>query len=167
MTIFLEKIAARTYNLACASYSLISIGYYDEALSLVRSIGEIANILSLAVHDEQKFLKWIKSDKGDRIKNFAPAKVRKVLEQSGVPLMNRSWYQTLCESSVHIVPNVQPNNFNDDERNICGGIPQQKGVDTTIDQLTTIVSCISLFYCKYFEFDDYFDLIVKDIDNCK
>ena len=127
-------------------------------MSLVRSIGEIANLLSLAVCDEQKFLEWIKIDKSDRIKNFGPAKVRKELKQSGTPLMNRSWYQTLCESSVHIVPNVQPNNFNDNERNVCGGIPQQNGVDTTIDQLTTIVSCILLFYCKYFEFDDYFEL---------
>ena len=50
-----ERIIGRTYNLACASYSLISIGFYDEAMNLVRSIGEIANLISLSVSDKVRF----------------------------------------------------------------------------------------------------------------
>ena len=39
----IEALGARIYNLATGAYTLISVGLYDEALSLVRSIGEIGN----------------------------------------------------------------------------------------------------------------------------
>ena len=160
----LEGLAARVYNLACASYSLISIGYYDEALCLVRSIGEIANLLSLSVCDKQQFVEWLKSSKQDRIRKFSPVKFRKLLEQSGLTLMDQEWYEKLCESYVHVAPHAKINNFNENDRNLCGGFIQRNGIESCIDQLTTIVAMISLFYCQYFEFNDYFDLIVNEVE---
>ncbi len=158
----LEALAARIYNLACASYSLISVGFYDEALSLVRSIGEIANLLSLSVNDKPKFVDWIKSSKRERIREFSPARVRKLLEKSGLVLMDEKWYSELCESYTHVTPATKPNRFNEDDRNVCGGIVQEKGVQESIEQLTSLVSMVALFYCKYFELDDYFERIVQE-----
>ena len=160
----LERLAARVYNLASASYSLISIGYYDEALSLVRSIGEIANLLSLSMCDKQQFVGWVKSSKQDRISKFSPVKIRNLLEQSGITLMDKEWYAKLCESYVHVAPHAKINNFNEDDRNLCGGIVQRNGVEACLDQLTTIVSMISLFYCREFELNDYFDLIANEFE---
>lgn len=158
----LEALGARIYNLACASYSLISVGFYDEALALVRSIGEIANLLSLSVTDKPAFTRWVNSTKGERIRDFSPAKVRTLVEKTGVVLMDQAWYSKLCESYTHITPGAKPNNFNEHNRNVCGGMIQEGGVEAALDQLTSIVSMVSLFYCRYFELDDYFELIVKD-----
>ena len=93
---------------------------------------------------------------------FGPAKVRAMLEQSGIVLMDKEWYSDLCESYTHIKPQTRPNNYNEDKRNICGGIVQPIGVEKTVDQLGTVVSMIALFYCRYFELDDYFELIIKE-----
>lgn len=62
---------------------------------------------------------------------------------------------------THITPGTKPNNFNTADRNIVGGYVQDKGLETALTQLTSIVSMVALFYCKYFEFDDLFELIVK------
>jgi hypothetical protein len=157
----LEKLAARVYNLACAAYSLISIGFYDEALSLARSIGEIANLLSLSVADAAKFAEWIRSSKAERIRGFSPAKVRKLIGDRGVILMDEAWYSELCESYTHVTPSTKPNSFNEENRNVCGGLVQARGVDTATEQLTALVSMIALFYCKYFQLDDFFERIVR------
>ena len=158
----LEALAARIYNLASASYSLISVGYYDESLSLVRSIGEIANLLSLSVHDKPKFVEWIKSSKQERIAKFGPAKVRKLLAKSGNVLMDDQWYSDLCESYTHVTPFTRPNSFNEENRSIVGGIVQQKGIENSVEQLTNVVAMVALYYCRYFKLDDYFDRIIEE-----
>lgn len=158
----LEALGARIYNLSCAAYSLISIGFYDEALSLVRSIGEIANLLSLSVNDKPKFLEWLRSTKATRMKEFSPAKIRELLAQSGLVLMDKEWYSDLCEGYTHVTPETKPNNFNEEKRNIVGGVVQDKGVQCAIEQLTSLVSMVALFYCRYFELDDLFDAIVSE-----
>ena len=160
----LEALAARIYNLACASYSLISIGFYDESLSLVRSIGEIANLLSLSVNDKTKFMEWIRSSKRERIAKFGPAKVRKLLAESGIVLMDGQQYSELCESYTHVTPFTKPNSFNEENRNVCGGIVQQKGIEDSVEQLTSVVGMVALFYCRYFELDDYFNRIIEEAE---
>lgn len=42
-----QRIAARVVSHALAAYRLLARGYYDESLSLARSIGEAANLLFL------------------------------------------------------------------------------------------------------------------------
>lgn len=44
----LESLAGRVYNLASSAYILSLAGFYDEALNLIRSIGEISNLISLS-----------------------------------------------------------------------------------------------------------------------
>lgn len=162
----LEALGGRIYNLACASYSLVSIGYYDESLNLVRSIGEIANLLSLSVCDKAKFEEWLKSTKTVRIREFSPAKVRALLSKSsGVLLMDEQWYSNLCAAYTHITPATKPNNFNSEHRNIVGGLIQAEGLDSALNQLTTLVSMVALFYCKYFELDDFFELIANRVQS--
>jgi len=49
-----EYLAGRCYNLGCAAFSLIRLGYYDESLNHVRSLGEIANLQSLFGRTQKK-----------------------------------------------------------------------------------------------------------------
>ena len=152
----IEVLGARVYNLAYGSYSLISIGLYDEALNLVRSIGEIANLLSLRMFEEDKFDEWVKSNKADRIRNFGPAKVRKLLEKNGIVIMSQDWYGGLCEAYTHVTPDTAPNKY-DINKNVCGGIVQPEGARVAINQLTEIVAMVSLYYCRYSDLMDLFD----------
>jgi len=48
----LEALAGRSYNLAAAAYTVITRGFYDEGLLLIRSIGEIANLIALSASDK-------------------------------------------------------------------------------------------------------------------
>lgn len=118
----LEGIAARTYNLACSAYSLISIGFYDEALNLVRSIGEISNLVALSVKDKELWKEWVNSDKKTRIKKFSPTKVRILLGGDIPTLMDEDWYSELCESYAHMTPDANPNMHNELQRRVAGGL---------------------------------------------
>ena len=72
----LESLAGRTYNVACSAFSLITLGFYDEAMVLVRSLGEITNLLSLSVYNEEMWHRWLSADKKTRLNEFAPARRR-------------------------------------------------------------------------------------------
>ena len=76
--------------------------------------------------------------------------------------MDESWYSDLCESYTHVTPSTKPNSFNEEKRNVCGGIVQAAGVKRSTDQLTELVSMVALFYCRYFNLDDLFDEIAKE-----
>ena len=90
----LEALAGRAYNLTAAAYTLITLGYYDEALNLTRSISEIANLISLSVVDKQALRDWLNADKNTRLKKFSPAKVRERLKAKDEMflLADQDWY---------------------------------------------------------------------------
>jgi hypothetical protein len=48
-----EAMCGRAYNLGCSAYLLAISGLYDEAGNLIRSIGEIANLVSLSAWDRE------------------------------------------------------------------------------------------------------------------
>lgn len=155
----IEYIGARVYNLSAASYNLIVSGFYDEAQSLIRSIGEISNLLSLAVFNFELFDEWKKSDKQKRMNKFSPAKVRQIVENSnGVLIMDKNLYSKLCEEYTHLVPAVKPNNY-DHDQNVCGGLAQQAGFEQSVNLLSYIVSMLALFFCTHSELKDEFNKI--------
>lgn len=163
----MEYMAGRVYNNACAAYSLICIGYYDEALNLVRSLGETANLIALFHMDSTAFPRWAKASKRERIENFGPAKVRKRLkdEPGGVLLMDDAQYAELCENFTHPTPGVAPNSHNELERAICGGIVQEKGLSDCLGELASMVGSISLYYAKLFGFEDLFEELATSYAN--
>lgn len=154
----IEAIGSRIYNLLIGSYSLLSIGLYDESQSLIRSVGEIANLLSLSMSNPEKFREWANSSKFDRVRNFGPAQIRKLLESSGLLIMDKEWYSHLCEEYTHITPDASPNNY-DLNRNACGGIIQKEGVKKTLEQITNLSAVTALYFCAHSHLDDYFSEI--------
>jgi hypothetical protein len=58
----LERLCGRAYNLGCAAFHLLMLGCYDEALGLIRGIGELSNIVILAAEDPKAIQEWINAD---------------------------------------------------------------------------------------------------------
>src|SRR5271163_1935702 len=63
----LERLCSRAYNLALGAYSLTEIGLYDEALILVRTLREMANLIALFNFDKNKVKEWSGADKKARL----------------------------------------------------------------------------------------------------
>lgn len=158
----LETLVARIYNLACSSYSLISIGFYDESMNLVRSIGEIANIIVMSVGRKEQIQEWIHSDKKTRMKKYSPAKVRAIIGDQA--LMDGEVYSNLCESYTHITAGAKPNMHNEVDLSICGGRMQPDGISKALDELTNIVVPVAMYVCRYFQYPDLLEEIGNQVD---
>ena len=158
----LETLVSRVYNLSCSSYSLISIGFYDESLNLVRSIGEIGNLIVMGAMTEGNIQEWIHSDKKTRLNKFSPAKVRKLIGEHAI--MDSEWYSNLCESYTHIIAKAKPNMHNENDISICGGRMQAEGISKALGQLTEIVVAIALYICRYFQYEDLLEEIGSQIN---
>lgn len=163
----LEALAGRTYNLGCAAYLLINQGFYDEALNLTRSIGEISNLIQLSSHNKEALRKWLDSDKGTRMREFTPAKVRQLIETTGnTPFMvDKDWYSKFCEEYTHVTPNTKPNLHNDIDLGIVGGVFQDNGFEYSLGQLAALLCITSAMICAYFNFDDLLDELKGYVSN--
>jgi hypothetical protein len=151
----LERLVGRMYNLSCAAYSLITLGFYDEALSMIRSVGEIANLISLSCVDKDVIREWISCDRRTRLQKFSPMNVRKKLEEKeGVIIAKYDWYSTLSEDYIHPTPNTQPNMHNKDGISVAGGVLQEQGAQKAIRNLAYCTGLTALLVCGYFKFDD-------------
>lgn len=76
----IEYLVGRSVNCARASLRLSRFGFYDEALSVTRSIGEIANLMCLFTNEVGAFDRWRTADASVRKTTFGPMQVRMQLE---------------------------------------------------------------------------------------
>ena len=141
----LEAIFGRSYNFA----------QYDEALNLIRGLGEINNLLLLFVHEPELISAWLKAPKKERLNKFGPAQVRKKLAKhvSWEPAGD-DWYSELCEEFVHVQPATRPGMPSHGVSGRIGPIPQKEGEERAIGELHTVVFSIALAACRWFKFDD-------------
>ena len=65
----IESLAGRGFNLASSAMILTSIGYYDEALNLIRSLGELTNLLGYLVLHPDDYPSWVLASKKDSARN--------------------------------------------------------------------------------------------------
>jgi len=119
----IEYLTGRAYNTSIASLKLLRIGFYDESLSLIRSVAEIINLLALFRIDTEEYDSWVSSSEKKRIRGFAPASVRKKLEKKTdleIPI-SKEYYSKLCEVGVHVNPKTRPAGYNIHDRAMVGG----------------------------------------------
>ena len=164
----IEAIAARVYNLAWSSYILICRGFYDEALNLVRSIGEIANLLGLFYAIPATAADWSKANKSARRRKFSPAKVRQILEKENSALVyaSKDWYSDFCEMYVHVHPHTKPNSYNEFQQGIVGAAyVQEDGLNKSIDELVHVCLYIALIVSSNSELDDLRQQLLYEYDN--
>ena len=165
-----EALCGRIYNLAVGAYLLALRGLYDEALNLIRNIGEVSNLIALSVVDKKALTEWLSSDKKTRLRKFSPSEVRKALERQEPTLLlaDHDWYSCFCEAYTHVTPKTKPNMHNSQGQAYAGGVYQPEGLKNALSELATVLGPVSMIVCQYFEFSDLFreiSVIVDAADN--
>lgn len=120
---------------------MTSIGQYDEALSIVRSLGELCNLLAYFRLYPVEFRKWASASEKDRIKAYKPVLIRKGIEEAGqiaVP-MDADVYSELCAAAVHVTPDTAPNQHSTDGSRNVGGIKQEEGEAKVLSHLSYLL----------------------------
>lgn len=140
-------LPARASSFGRAALRLAKMGFYDEALNIVRSVGEIGNLLALFASDANAIEEWKKSDWKHRMEHLGPSKVRKrVLLAKGMLAMGEQTYRELCEISTHPVPHLRPQQFNHAARTMTGGMfIQPAGFIVVLNELAISMSLLVLY----------------------
>jgi hypothetical protein len=100
-----ENLVRRICNYAFAALRLSGLGFYDEALGLIRCLAELGNLLQLFALDPLKLEDWVKTPEPDRRKRFSPVNVRVSIEsQNATPVTGKETYDRLCEIGIHATP---------------------------------------------------------------
>jgi hypothetical protein len=136
----LERLTARIFNQATGALRLSRTGRYDEALSLVRSIGEFVNLLTLFALEPPKREEWQSFDDRKRRVEFAPVRVRLAIEAKHIePPMDAEEYGDLCEQTVHPNPSALPGGYNAVHVPVLGGHLQPEGAIVVMCSLVRAV----------------------------
>jgi hypothetical protein len=130
-------LAARGSSFGRAALRLARMGFYDEALIVVRSLGEIANLFCLFDLAPESMEEWRTSDRQYRLDKLSPSKIRKRIDALGLtPLITAERYAALCEISTHPVPDLRPQKFNHTGRSLVGGgLFQEAGFLVVLNEL--------------------------------
>jgi hypothetical protein len=150
----LERLCGRAYNLGCGAYHLTLIGLYDEALNLIRSLGEMTNLVMLSALDPPKIQEWLVADRRTRLSKFGPAAVRRMLEKKGYVCATEEWYREMSEGYTHVTPATKPN-FHGNEAWV-GGKYEEKGAEKCFGALPYVTTMLAMFICQFFRFNDLF-----------
>ncbi|PIQ21144.1 MAG: hypothetical protein COW65_10845 [Cytophagales bacterium CG18_big_fil_WC_8_21_14_2_50_42_9] len=146
----IESFAGRVYNHAISSIYLICLEFYDESLSLIRTIGEINNLTFLFVSDyPNSFDLWKSSDEKARRNKFSPAEVRKklaALKLADLLPIDSVEYGELSELYIHVNASTRPNTHTQAKQAYVGGIEQKEGFEKAYEVLTrqTIIASMHL-----------------------
>lgn len=137
-------LIARSSSFGRAALRLAKMGFYDEALNIVRSIGEMANLFMLFALDANSVEEWRKSDRAYRLKHLSPAKIRERIVVAGEkPAMDEETYRNLCEISTHPVPELRPQQFNHAGRSMTAGVYfQNAGFLVVLNELANAISLL-------------------------
>jgi hypothetical protein len=150
-----EYAAGRVGSTARAALRLILFGFYDEALSLTRSIGEIANLFLLCSQDTAAYAEWLASTKQERIRNFRPVRVRERLEGKDLrAFIDEARYRQMCEVGTHVTPQTKPQAHNILGMPCAGAMFQTAGVIVALNELGLATACATVTIPKLLGYDD-------------
>lgn len=137
-----EYLCGRVASSTRAALRLIRFGFYDEALSLCRSIGEVANLLCLFNEDAAAFEAWMTSSRDTRLREFSPKRIRTRLE--GLPArppIDQERYRLLSELAAHVHPETKPQSHNLLGVPMAGAAFQEQGLLVCVNELAIPRSC--------------------------
>jgi len=158
----IQYLTSRTGSYGRAIIRLARLGFYDEALNLLRSLGEIGNLFTLFSLNPSAKSEWQEADKRTRIKRFGPGPVRDAVSKlGGVLLMSADEYHRLCEISTHPVPTLVPQNFNPHGRGIAGGFFQQAGILVVLNETSVLVSAMVFLAARLCDVPEEQRLIIE------
>lgn len=138
-----ERLAGKCVTTVAVARRALCQGYYDEALSLTRTLAEIANLLNLFWVKPYQIRRWVDSCESERIRDFGPVAVRRSLEKARwlIPF-DREEYRHLC-GTVHPVPGLGPNAHENQSQPVLGAIFQEKGFNMAYRNLVYALTLAS------------------------
>jgi hypothetical protein len=150
-----EYLAGRVCSSARASLRLLLFGFFDESLSLTRSIGEVTNLLFLFSQDGTALTEWQGSTKRQRKDNFSPVKVRIRLESQAAPvLIDETRYSELCEVATHVTPQTRPQAHNPLGMPFAGSQFQEAGFIVALNELALATGLALISLPKILSYDE-------------
>ncbi len=124
-----EMLVGRCCSYGLCAFKLARSGFYDESVSLVRTVGEITNLAVLFVTDPKAFQEWQTVDERTRRNKYCPVAVRRTLEEQRFPVpVNQSRYGQLSAKAVHLTPTIPPQMYNAERHPKTGGYFQEAGL---------------------------------------
>ena len=135
-----ERLLGKSVSNSSASLQLLRSGYYDEALGLIRQIGETTNLLCLFMQSSELQEKWKDASAEVIRQEFSPVKVRLKLEELPLPLpMDYDTYKLLSGQSVHANPSTTPQSHNPFNLPTLGSYFQEAGALLSLNHLAGLV----------------------------
>jgi hypothetical protein len=142
----IEYMCGRTASFGRASIRLIRMGFYDEALALVRTIAEIANLFALFQLEPSSLSDWRTLPEKRRKLQFSPVQVRIRLGQIAQgAYVNKVDYDLLSGRSTHAHPNTRPQSYNVLNMPSAGPLLQQEGLLICLNELGAALVLIILY----------------------
>lgn len=140
----LEYLAGRTVTSAQSGLRLIGFGYYDESLALARNISEIGNLLWLFFIDPSHIRIWLDHSEKERIKEYSPHMVRKLILNLGSVVPNEKiFYSWLSGVATHVNPKTKPQSYTPAGRPSLGCEYQMEGFKASLKTLAWVVSSVA------------------------
>jgi hypothetical protein len=131
-----EYLVGRCCGYAMGAYALTRSAFYDESLSLARTIGEMANICYLFAAIPTKLDEWRTLSDDVRRKTYSPVKVRLSLEEAKLPVpVDQHRYGQLCEKATHPSPRIPPGMYNQARHPRAAGEFQPVGLAVCLHEI--------------------------------
>jgi hypothetical protein len=142
----LEFLVGRAANSAYAAVNLAMRGYYDQGLSLARTLGEIANLFSLFGLNPSTLDEWKKSSEQVRKQKFSAVKVRLAIECLKGPLpIDEERYGKLSIFSIHASPDSLPQAHGPHAHALTFSVFQPAGFLLCLNEIALPVAFIAMF----------------------
>jgi hypothetical protein len=140
-----EQLIGRCANYSMGALRLARSGFYDEAITLIRSVGENTNLAVLFSLHEEELKEWRQASHKVRRKLFSPAAIRKKLEDRGCPIpIDANRYGQLSEKAIHVTPGIGPQMYNVDRLTGCSGTFQELGLHFCLAELAYPLGILAL-----------------------
>jgi hypothetical protein len=151
------------------AFKLARSGFYDESLSLIRTVGEMANLYYLFCIDPNALGEWKNADDKKRNNKYSPVKVRLALEKNNQPVpIGQERYRQLSEKAIHLHPNIPPQMYNAHRSSKAGGAYQEAGLFLCLSEIGFSFSMVGI--CTFIKFnlpDDATDQIYQAASNLR
>ena len=151
----LEYITGRVVGYSQSAFFLVRSGLYDEALLLIRSVAEVANLFTLFASDPSSFNEWKALPANKRISSFGPGTVRKRLQAMNMaPPCDKKRYGWLCEVAAHVTPTTKPQLHQPKTRLSVGGIFQHTGFQDVVKEISLAVAHVGIAMIQLADIED-------------
>lgn len=146
----LHYLVIRGCSTTAAGIHLVTLRYYDEALSLARNVAETGNLLWLFAVDNSSITRWMEAERKDRLREFSPRAVREAIEKLDAPLpIDQSTYRKLSEVGTHVTPELRPQTHTDGQRPMTGGIRfDPKAAELAVEHLALALCAVASGGCR-------------------